>query len=173
MHEQVLTDEALRTFITMAEGIMNNRPLTALSDDPADLGVITPNHLLLLRTSELPLRQEGAEVIASRTRWRQVQYFANLFWSRWTRDYLPQLRARTKWNTRRRNVRVNDIVLVMDKTEPKEKWPLGRVIRVRRGNDGLVRDVRVQTATGRYDRPVIRLCVLEEAADERGPADRR
>ena len=31
------------------ESIMNSQPLTKVSDDPNDLEVLTPNHLLLLR----------------------------------------------------------------------------------------------------------------------------
>ena len=49
MCQQTLNDEALMTFLTMVAGIVNNRPITRLSDDPRDETPITPNHLLLLR----------------------------------------------------------------------------------------------------------------------------
>ena len=39
-----LTDEALSTLICEVENILNNRPLTAISDDPNDLEPLTPNH---------------------------------------------------------------------------------------------------------------------------------
>ena len=35
--EQLLTDESLNTLMTIAEGIVNNRPVTSQSDDPRDL----------------------------------------------------------------------------------------------------------------------------------------
>ena len=40
--EQLVTDESLHTLMTMAEGIVNNRPLTPQSDDPRDLEPINP-----------------------------------------------------------------------------------------------------------------------------------
>ena len=63
-----------------------------------------------------------------------------------------------------RNVKVGDIVLLMDKQREKAQWPLARVIQTFPGSDGLVRTVEVKTATGCYVRPVQRLCMLEEAA---------
>ena len=44
---QVLTDPQLLTLLTEAESIVNSRPITHISDDPTDLGALTPNHLLL------------------------------------------------------------------------------------------------------------------------------
>ena len=47
MTEQVPTSEMLTTLLVIAEGIINNRPLTPASDDPNDLEPLTPNHLLI------------------------------------------------------------------------------------------------------------------------------
>ena len=162
--EQVLTDEALRTLLTIAEGIINDRPLTPTSDAPEDLQALTPNHLLILRAASLPNRDFGPDVPGVRQRWRQVLYMADLFWTRWKREYLTTLRSRTKWHGEDRNVMVGDIVLLMDKQHEKAQWPLARVMRTFPGSDGLVRTVEVKTAAGRYVRPVQRLCMLEEAA---------
>ena len=46
---QTMDDESLSTFMCMAEGTINSRPLTTVSDDPADAEPLTPAHLLLLR----------------------------------------------------------------------------------------------------------------------------
>ena len=45
----VLTDFQLMTIFTEIEAIINNRPLTYISDKPVDLEPLTPNHLLLSR----------------------------------------------------------------------------------------------------------------------------
>ena len=52
----VLDHERLVTLMCEVESIINNRPLTPVSNDPNDLKPITPNDLLLLgKTLTLPL----------------------------------------------------------------------------------------------------------------------
>ena len=86
--EQVLTDESLTTLLCEVESIINSRPLTPSSDDPDDFEALTPNHLLLLKTSaSLPPGVFKVIDVYSRRQWRQVQYLANIFWSRWIREY--------------------------------------------------------------------------------------
>ena len=72
--DQRLTDEALHTLLVTAEGIVNNRPLTALSGDVGELGALTPNHLLMLRTADRPAPPPEGDAPHIRQRWRQVQY---------------------------------------------------------------------------------------------------
>ena len=163
-NEQVLTDEALRTLLTITEGIVNDRPLTTPSDDPRDVQALTPNHLLILRAASLPGRDFGEEVPGVRQRWKQVLHLANVFWARWIRSYLPTLRARAKWQTPQRNVSVGDVVLIVDKLLDRPYWPLARVTQTFAGPDGLVCSVEVRTAAGLYRRPIHRLCLLEESA---------
>ena len=43
-------------------------------------------------------------------------------------------------------MKMNDLVLVMDKGYPRGRWPLGRVVEVFPGKDGLVREVHVKTS---------------------------
>ena len=65
-----------------------------------------------------------------RRRWRQVQYLTSVSWKRWQKEYLLLLQERQKWNTPRRNLAVNDLVLVADETIPRGQWPLGKVVQV-------------------------------------------
>lgn len=62
---------------------------------------------------------------------------------------------------------INDLVLVSDETSPRGQWPLGRVVEVHPGKDGLVRSVVVRVGTSYKIRPVHKLCYLEspEAID--------
>jgi len=168
--EQRLTDESLVTLLTMAEGIVNNRPLTAVSDDPTDLEPLTPNHLLILKPSSAPPGIYTEQDLSSHRRWRQVQYLADLFWRRWTKEYLPLLRQRTRWQTPTENVRVGDLVVVVDYLLPRNQWLLARVLETLPGSDGLVRTVRIRTATAEMIRPVAKLCLLEtNILDEGAP----
>lgn len=76
-------------------------------------------------------------------------------------EYLPLLQHRPKWRNVTENVRVNDIVLVMDENLPRGEWPLGLVCEVNCGRDGLVRSARVKVAKVIKTRPVTKLVLLE------------
>ena len=51
LKEQLVDDETLSTLPCEAERILNDRPLTSLSDHPDDPELLTPNKLLLLRSN--------------------------------------------------------------------------------------------------------------------------
>lgn len=93
----------------------------------------------------------------------KVQYVSDLFWKRWCREYLPQLQQRQKWNNTRRNFSVGDIVLVVDDSAPRNSWMLARVIETIPDKKGLVRQVRIKTKTNILERPITKLCLLQEA----------
>ena len=59
---------------------------------------------------------------------------------------------------------MNDLVLVVDKTVPRSRWLLGRVMKVFPGEDSRVRTAEVKTKDSSLTRPVTKLCLLEEAA---------
>ena len=79
--------------------------------------MLTPNDILLLKSENaLP---PGVFVKTDnyvRMRWRQVQYLADLFWHRWTKEYLPLLQERSKWKKSQRNLKIGDLVLIVDNT---------------------------------------------------------
>ena len=64
---------------------------------------------------------------------------------------------------KKRNLRVNDLVLLVDATQPRGHWNLGRVTKVFFGADGLVRTAEVKTKTSTFVRPISKLYLLEEA----------
>ena len=96
------------TFMAEVEAILNARPLTRLSLDPRDSEPLTPNHLLLMRsTSDIPPGVFVKEDLYGWRRWRQTQFLADQFWKRWRREYLPLLQVRQKWNQPQRNFEAN------------------------------------------------------------------
>ena len=159
----LLNDHELRTLLAEVEFIMNNRPITAVSDDPTDLTALTPNHFLLQRSSQLPPGVFIKEDQFSRRRWRKIQILLNYFWRRWVREYLPNLQRRSKWPSSKRNLQSGDLVLVADDNVPRNRWPLARVTDIFKGKDGKVRSVNVKTGNGILHRPITKLCILEEA----------
>jgi len=161
MKEQTLSDETLLTLMCEVESTLNSRPITVVSEDPSDMEPLTPNHLLMMRGSPAPAINEVDRRDTYRRRWKQVQYLSALFWRRWIREYLPALQQRHKWNDAKPNLKVNDVVIVADETMPRNVWPIGRILAVFPGDDGLVRSVQVKTATSVLTRPVSKLCLLE------------
>ena len=159
---QIVTHEVLITIMSEVQGILNSRPLTSISDDPKDVEVLTPNHLLLLRSSScFPPGTFNRTDCYSRRRWRQVQHLACVFWKRWIKEYLPTLQLRQKWRTPRRNIAPGDLVLLVDENVKRGQWPLGKVSEVFHGRDGLVRSAKVFTRGVTLTRPVTKLCFLE------------
>ena len=163
LHNEVLDDERLETLFCEVESIVNDRPLTHVSDDPNDLGALTPSHLLKFRPGH-PVPLHGLkETDRFRKRWKHVQLLAERFWKRWISEYLPNLQRRQRWVEGKRNLSVGDLVLVRDDNTPRGQWPLGRISKTFPGSDGLVRSVEVRTASGCYVRPITKLCLLEGA----------
>ena len=162
-----LDEESLRTFLTEAEGIVNSRPLTLEDLNNPEIEPISPNQILTMKTRVAPpppgvFQQEG---VYARKRWRVVQHMANSFWSRWRKEYLQLQQSRQKWTETKRNLKVNDIVLVKDESAPRGQWPMGRVIEIHESSDGLVRSVSLFAKGTIYKRPIHKT-VLLVASDE-------
>ena len=162
---QTLDDEELLTLMCEVEAIVNGRPIAKISEDPKDCEALTPNHLLLLRSG--PVLPPAALIKEDQysSRWRQVQYLADVFWRRWLCEYLPSLQQRQKWNTPTRNLAtVGDIVLVVHEKFPWGSWLLGRVQEVYPNkNDGHIHRVKVKTTKSILERPVDKIVLLESA----------
>lgn len=160
-----LTDESLQTLFCEIESIMNQRPLTTVSNDPSDLEALTPNHLLHLRgggTHPFVTQSEMA-----RSRWRKIQHLADSFWCRWKKEYLGDLRSRQRWKKSSANLCEGDLVLVVENTSPRNQWLMGRVAQTFPGKDGLTRIAQIQTVTGRLLRPISKLCLLMSASNDK------
>ena len=167
LKDQLVTDEVLRTFIAEVERIINDRPLTSLSNNPFDLEPLTPSKLLLLRSnSSLPAGIFIKEDMYGKRWWRQAQYLASIFWRRWTAEYLPTLQIRQKWCEQRKSIKEHDVVLVVDERLPRGQWPLGVVVAVYPDKDGHTRSVKVRTGSSFLMRPIHKLCFLEGDQDE-------
>ena len=65
----------------------------------------------------------------------------------------------------RRNLRVGDVVIVIEPCTPVGQFPLARVTEVLPADDGVVRIVRVKMSSSEKIRLVANLCLLEESCD--------
>ena len=150
------------TKVDEVEAIVNDRSLTSLSDCPDDLQPLSPAQLLTQKTTVVmpPPCVFQKDNIYMRQRWRHVQYLANLFWTRWKREYLTTLQERQKWCNTKRVVQVGDIVLVKDENAPRSRWIMGRVVVTDEDKRGLVRSVTIKTPVSDLRRPIHKLVLL-------------
>lgn len=156
------TEEVLQTVFIEAEHLINSRPLTEVSVDPDELESLTPNHLLLGRSAaQTPIGKFNDTDMMLRKQWRISQRLADIFWTRWVREYLPTLTRRRKWQEKEKPVKVDDVVIIADPSGPRGAWPKGVITSIYPGKDGVIRVVDVKTATGTYRRPVVKICVLD------------
>ena len=155
-----LNDASLRTFLYEAAAIVNNRPLTTDNlSDPNSLEPLTPNHLINMRaTTALPPPGDfSRQDLYGRKRWRQVQYMAEQFWSRWRKEYLHSLMLRQRWHTPKRNIQVGDVVIDSEETQPRSVWCLGRVSETITDTDGLVQRVKIALADRNLNQRGVRI----------------
>ncbi|KAI7802687.1 hypothetical protein IRJ41_017135, partial [Triplophysa rosa] len=157
---QAVTEDLLSTVLEEVEGIVNAKPLGYVSTDIADIDPITPNLLLMgQRDTSLP-QVTYAPGEMGRRRWRHCQSIIDQFWTNFTRNYLPTLQTRQKWQRTSDNLEVDSVVLVVDPQLPRAQWPIGKVCKTLPGSDGRVRTVEVVIEGRTYLRPVTRLIQL-------------
>ncbi|XP_077080710.1 uncharacterized protein LOC143733040 [Siphateles boraxobius] len=140
-----LTHEILVTLMAEITAIVNARPLTAVSTDPENPAILTPAMLLTQKVATPPIppgQFESRDLY--RAQWRRVQYLADVFWSRWQREYLSGLQNRRKWKAVKPNLQTGDVVLLKEALEHRNNWPLGLITKIFPSGDGLVRKVEVK-----------------------------
>ena len=64
-------------------------------------------------------------------------------WRRWLKECIPALNSRPKWTSEFRDLKVGDVVLVIQPDTPRGRWPLGRIAEVYPGRDGHTRVAKV------------------------------
>ena len=166
-----LTADVFHTLLIMAEGILNSRPLTPVSNDPDDFDCLTPNPFLhpgvtttKVTTNIIPPTTDVPPSILLK-HWRHVQSLTDAFWKRFTREYISTLQQRRKWTGKRRNLDVGDVVLVVENT-PRDEWNMARVIATFPDREGLVRRVCVKTMKKKKLERQVNSLVLLEATDK-------
>ena len=154
-----LTDETLITTMCLVEQTPNARPLTAVSDDPADLEALTPNHFLLGRSNVAVPFIPNAKLYANHKKmFKSSQAYADMIWKRWTNECLPQWNSRSKWYSKQeKNLSAGDLVWLVEDIMKRSHYQMARIIEVYPGRDGYVRSVLIKTATGQCKRPVVKL----------------
>ena len=144
--ERDMDNDALPIVFCEVKTIVNSRPLTDVSIDAKEELPLTPNHLLRLNSEiALPTSVGSDKNCYAGNRYRAGQYVADEFWRRWSKEYTFTLIKRQKWFHKKRNVRLGDIVLVLDDNSARGQWPIGRIVELCPDRHGLVRSVMIKT----------------------------
>ncbi|GFW33950.1 integrase catalytic domain-containing protein [Trichonephila clavipes] len=98
--------------------------------------------------STFPEPYTASDSLSYHSRWKLIKSPPNKFWNRWSTEYLTHLQTRAKWSVQNANLMENQLVLLKDPNTKPLDWPMGRILEVFPGSDGLVRVVNVKTSTG-------------------------
>lgn len=151
----------METLLCQIECCLNCRPLVPLSDDPTDLEPLTPGHFLVGNTLKAVPDRNFEDIPTNRLKqYHLVQKLLQQIWHRWSSEYLATLQPRLKWLKPPINIQLGQLVLIKDETTMPFHWPLGRILKLHPGADGVTRVVTLKTASGEYTRPVTKLCLL-------------
>lgn len=156
----LLRDE-MDTLIVMVEATLNNRLLLPLVTNPIDGNPLTPAHFLIgSPLDELPepdLADNNPDLLK---RYQRIIAMKQLFWKRWSREYLATLQNTYKWQYKKNGPQLDDVVLVIDRNLKSQQWQLGRIVKMYPDGTGVVRVVDVKTINGIFKRGISELCPL-------------
>ena len=157
-----MADDVLITTMGLVKQRLNARPLTSVSDDPDDLEALTPNHFLLRRAKlATPFLPDAQRYTDLKRLYRVSQCYSDMIWTRWTKEYLPGWNVRNKWNKDDvRQLKVNDLVWVVDENVKRSNYKMARVTEVQEGSDSRVRSATIVPKDGKLQRPVVKLTPL-------------
>lgn len=155
--EHILTLEEFSTLVTQIEGVLNSRPICSSNSDELDF--LTPAHILIGRHMKQVIEMPENK-LSTHSRWDIVKRIHEQFWKRWKIEYLTSLQTRSKWQTKRPNLQIDDIVIIQENNLPPTQWLLGKIIQVYPGNDGNVRVVQLKTKGGVLKRSIHQVCRL-------------
>lgn len=163
--ETFLTYEEMTTLLHQVEAVLNSRPMSPLSEDPADLTALTPGHFLIGEAlTSIPAPSLSEIPLARLSRWQLIQQKIEHFWKRWYSECIHRYQSISKWHHPSNDIKVGSMVLLSDERFPPTKWPLARVLALHPGSDGLTRVVTLKTSTSTLTRPISKLSILPVSA---------
>ena len=175
-----LTYEEMETILIEVECVVNSRPLTYMEEDNVT-EPLTPSHLLTGRNiMKHPVATARPRIchldLVNRTRY--LQQLMILFWNKFRKCYLAELREHHMHQSKRiktdtnASLAVDDVVVIKDDDfSPRSSWRIGRVDSLIQGRDGMVRGGVIATVSkdgkrGKMTRPVQKLIPLEVRPNE-------
>lgn len=165
----------LHSLLKRVEAIINNRPLM-IAQSAAMEGrfILTPSHFMLGReTHQLPEISCPSKNVTVQEALKTKEMILKDFWERFRPAHIETLKFRQKWTETKDELKVNDLVLLVDADSPPAHWQKGLVVEPLIGRDGHVRAARVKVSKLEtkgfgckiFERPISKLVVLRESVD--------
>ncbi|XP_037296045.1 uncharacterized protein LOC119188381 isoform X4 [Manduca sexta] len=166
-----LTFEELTTLLSQIEAILNSRPLSPMSSDPSDFEPLSPGHFLIGRPVTAPAVADYIDTpTLNLNRYQRIEKTRQHFWARWVREYISEMQIRTKWKTKKPDLKPNTLVVLKQDNIPPLKWSFGRILYTVPGKDGVSRTAVIKTASGIVRRSFSTICPLQDSTLEEGPS---
>lgn len=163
-----LNKEQLITCLCEVEGIINARPLTYVREDADDLIPLTPAMFIQSqRESNFPeMRTLDEEDL--RSKYREMQTLRRELQQRFRKEYLGLLVQKQREKSHYR-FQQGEVVLIGSDNRKRLEWPMGRIVELIAGTDGVCRVAKVKTTSGVLTRPLQRLFPLEISSEANLP----
>jgi hypothetical protein len=166
---RLLKEDEFLTILARAADLLNSRPL--VRSPKGDLSsFLTPNHFLVGR-AEVGL----AGKIDNKNRllgekYRKLERHISDLWDRFLDEILLEARGREKWRNPVENLRMGDVVLILERKLLDDGWEVGVIEETTCSPDGQVRSALVRTTRGTVRRAALHLVLLpEEQEDQEEP----
>ena len=111
---EVLTILELQTVFFEVADLLNQRPIGVKTKHPDQGTYLCPNDLLLGRVTSTAPSGFIEQVVNLSARGQFVPRIVTSFWQKWMQDVFHIMIVRSKWHTSKRNLQINDLVLVKD-----------------------------------------------------------
>ncbi|KFM59639.1 hypothetical protein X975_06401, partial [Stegodyphus mimosarum] len=82
------------------------------------------------------------------------------FCKSWTKAYLSSPKTRKKWKDTQPNMKIGDIVLLLDDGHLPGSWPVGQVVELHHVTGGLVRVATIKPKNSLFKRNIHKLASL-------------
>ena len=126
---------------------------------------LTPGHFLTGMTTGLPADTTiSSHDRETRKLWNNVNSIINELWTRLLKEYLPTFRQRRKWHSAVDGIEVGDMVRILENNTLRVIWPVGRVQKVKKGKNNVVRSCLVKTSEVEFVKPAIKLSLISYKA---------
>lgn len=155
-HHNRLSASELETIATIAEGILNNRPLGYMPTEEGNKPV-TPNMFISPGATIDLVPLEMPETLSHR--WNRLQTVLDNWWETLVNRMSAYFVSKQKIAHSHHNLKQGDVVVVLD-AKIRGQWPIGRIESLIEGKDNKARSAKVKVHGAVLERAVRHLAPL-------------